>query len=84
MQTVVCVRKCRPKVNVRCLPQSFSSLFFDSESLSEPRTHQLTMPGSQQVLGSHCVCLPGSRVTGVFHSAWLLKSYLNVAAGDPS
>lgn len=35
----VCERAWRPEANIRCLPQSFSTLCFETGSLTEPEAH---------------------------------------------
>lgn len=40
----VCVCMKRPDVNIKCLPQSLSILFFETRSLIKPGAHQLSWP----------------------------------------
>lgn len=53
------------KVHITCLPQLFSTLFFETESLTESRAHQLArLTRANKFQGPFCLHLSSTRITG--------------------
>ena len=72
-----CTRMWRPKVDIRCLPQSFPILFFEAESVTECGDHQLGYTG-RATLSNNLPVSASARArintsSGFIHGCWGLN-----------
>lgn len=70
----------RPEVDIEYLPQLFSTLVFEVDSIVEPGTHWFSKPGWLTSLRSSCLCLPGTSIVYAHYiciqiSAWVLSNW---------
>lgn len=70
----------RPEVDIEYLPQLFSTLVFEVDSIVEPGIHWFSRTGWLTSLRSSCLCLPGTSIVYAHYiciqiSAWVLSNW---------